>query len=323
MLCIIHCKAINCCIFKLLNNKIHMHNINTYFDKFLHIITNEVKDIIFNDGNFKFYPRKPKMSDCEILALSLVAEAMSIDSENYFWGKIKSQSIDFPNLIDRSNYNRRRRNLISYHNILTQKLASILNEGDNVFIVDSMPLPVCNIARAGRSDVLREDFETSPDKGYSAITKTYFYGYKLHLITSYKGVYNSIDIIKASVHDIHYLDDVKHSNINNCTLLGDKGYISSEHKTDLFHTSNVQLETPKRKNQANYSKFPYVFFKSRKRIETQFSQLTDQFLIKRNYAKTFLGLCTRVWGKIAAFTILQFINHSNAKPLNNIKYALL
>ncbi|KXK40895.1 MAG: transposase IS4 family protein [Bacteroidetes bacterium OLB9] len=300
-----------------------MHNIKANFDKILHIITNEVKEFIFDDGNFEFYPRKPKMSDCEILALSLCAEAMSIDSENYFWGKIKSQPDDFPNLIDRSNYNRRRRKLISYHNILTDKLASILNEGENVFIVDSMPIPVCNIARAGRSDVLRENFKTSPDKGYSAITKTYFYGYKLHLITSLKGVYNSIDITKASVHDVQYLGDVKHSKLNNCTLIGDKGYISSTHKTDLFHTSNVRLETPNRRNQADSSKFPYVFFKNRKRIETQFSQLTDQFLIKRNYAKTFLGLCTRIWAKLAGFTILQFLNHYNGKPLNNIKYALL
>ena len=323
MLCIIHCNAIKCCIFKLPNNKIHMHNIKTNFDKFLQLITKNAKDLIMEEGNFKFYPKKPKMSDCEILALSLCSEAMSIDSENYFWGKIKSQSTDFPNLIDRSNYNRRRRNLIGFYNQLTQNLADQLNEEETIFIVDSMPLPVCNIARANRNNVLREDFETSPDKGYSAITKTYFYGYKLHLITSLKGVYKSVDITKASVHDIHYLDDVKQSSLNNCTLLGDKGYLSSEYKVDLFHTSKIELQTPKRRNQSDFSKYPYVFAKSRKRIETQFSQLADQFMIKRNYAKTFLGMCTRIWGKIAAFTLLQAINHSNDKPLNQIKYALL
>ena len=323
MLCIIHCKTINCCILAVLINKIHMHNIKTNFDKFLQLITKHAKDLIFEDGNFKFYPRKPKMCDCEILALSMCSEAMSIDSENYFWGKIKSQSNDFPNLIDRSNYNRRRRNLIDFHNKLAQKLADELNEDEDIFIVDSMPLPVCNIARAGRSSVLRKDFDTSPDKGYSAITKTYFYGYKLHLITSLKGVYKSVDITKASVHDIHYLSDVKRSSLNNCTLLGDKGYLSSESKIDLFHTAKIELVTPKRRNQSDFIKYPYVFSKSRKSIETQFSQLTDQFLIKRNYAKTFLGLCTRVWGKIAAFTILQAINKSNGKPLNQIKYALL
>lgn len=300
-----------------------MHNIKANFDKFYQIIIVQLKDYIIRDGNFKFYPRKPKMNDCEILALSLCAEAMSIDSENYFLGKVKSNLADFPNLIDRSNFNRRRRNLLAYYNILTSIIADKLNEGEDVFIVDSMPLPVCNIARAGRSQVLREQFDTSPDIGYSPITKTYFYGYKLHLITSLKGVYKSIDITKASVHDIHYLDDVKHSSLNNCTLLGDKGYLSSDCKIDLFHTSKIELVTPKRRNQADFTPFPFVFSKCRKRIETQFSQLSDQFLIKRNYAKSFAGFCTRIWNKLAAFTILQFINQSNDKKLNHLKYALL
>jgi hypothetical protein len=275
------------------------------------------------DRNFKFYPRKPKLNDCEILALSLCSETMSIDSENYFWGKIKSNSTDFPNLIDRSNYNRRRRNLIAYHNTLTTWISDEFNKDENIFIVDSMPLHVCNIARTGHSQFLRNDFDSSPDKGYSAITKTYFYGYKLHLITSLKEVYKSINITKASVHDIHYINDVKQSNLNNCILLGDKGYLSSDCKIDLFHTSKIELITTKRRNQTDFSKYPYVFSKSRKRIETKFSQLTDQFLIKRNYAKSFLGLCTRIWSKITAFTVLQFINHSNDKQLNHIKYDLL
>ena len=323
MLCIIYCNTINCCIFKLQNNKIHMHNIKANFDKFYQIITLQLKDYIFDEGNFKFYPKKPKMNDCEILSLALCSEAMSIDSENYFWGKVKSNISDFPNLIDRSNYNRRRRKLISYLNTLTTLISDKLNENEDVFIVDSMPLPVCNIARAGRSQVLKEHFDSSPDRGYSAITKTYFYGYKLHLITSLKGVYKSIDITKASVHDIHYLSDIKLSKLNNCTLLGDKGYLSSECKIDLFYTARIELITPKRANQLDFSKYPHVFSKSRKRIETQFSQLTDQFLIKRNYAKSFLGFCTRIWSKIGAFTVLQFLNHSNNKELNLIKYALL
>ena len=80
-----------------------MHNIKTNFDKFYLIITQKLKDYILMDGNFKFYPRKPKLNDCEILALSLCSEAMSIDSENYFWGKVQSNPTDFPKLIDRSN----------------------------------------------------------------------------------------------------------------------------------------------------------------------------------------------------------------------------
>jgi len=77
-----------------------------------------------------------------------------------------------------------------------------------------------------------------------------------------------------------------------------------------------------RTNQKDYQKQPFIFRKVRKRIETIFSQFVDQFLIRRNYAKTFLGLSTRILAKITTFTLLQFINHLNNKPLNHVKHAL-
>lgn len=48
---------------------------------------------------------------------------------------------------------------------------------------------------------------------------------------------------------------------------------------------------------------------SKKRIETLFSQLCDQFMIIRDYAKDTQGLFTRIIGKISALTILQYINY--------------
>ena len=75
-----------------------------------------------------------------------------------------------------------------------------------------------------------------------------------------------------------------------------------------------------RKNQNNYQKQPYVFRKTRKRIETLFSQLCDQFMIRRNYAKTFEGFKTRILSKITALTIIQFINKFDFnRNINNLK----
>lgn len=51
------------------------------------------------------------------------------------------------------------------------------------------------------------------------------------------------------------------------------------------------------------------FCQSEKRIETLFSQLCDQFMIIRNYAKDTGGLFARIIGKISAITILQYINY--------------
>jgi hypothetical protein len=77
-----------------------------------------------------------------------------------------------------------------------------------------------------------------------------------------------------------------------------------------------------RANQKNFQLQNPVFKKVRKRIETAFSQLCDQFMIRRNYAKSFDGFKTRILSKIAAFTVIQFINKLNGRNINNIKIAI-
>jgi IS5 family transposase len=300
-----------------------MHNLSSNFCLFLNITKSVFKSCINNEGNFKFYPRLPKLSDCQIIALCITAESIGIDSENYLFGKLnKDYRVDFPNLIHRSNFNRRRKILAPYLQQLNQFLADGMNQSENAFIVDSIPVPVCKIAREKSSRVCRENFETAPDKGYSAVNKAWYFGYKLHLVTSVKGVFHSMDLTKASVHDIHYLNEVKHSGLNNCTLIGDKGYLSKTYQTDLFNTVRIELKTPMRNNQQNKERFEPVFRRFRKRIETLFAQLCDQFMLKRNYAKTVPGLSVRILTKFTAITCLQFINSNNNKPLNHLKYAL-
>jgi hypothetical protein len=197
-----------------------------------------------------------------------------------------------------------------------------MNEGEDTYLVDSIPMPICQIAREKSSKICKEDFETAPDKGYSAVSKSWYYGYKLHLVTSVRGVYSSMDMTKASVHDIHYLKNIKQSGLKNCTLIADKGYLSKPYQLDLFYTCQIKLETPKRYNQHDKELFPYVFKRSRKRIETLFAQLCDQLMLKRNYAKTKTGFTVRVLCKITSVTMLQYLNSINNKPINHLKYAL-
>lgn len=300
-----------------------MHNLKSNFDKFLTITKSTLKDQLNLHGNLRFYPRLPKLSDSEVVALSLSAESIGIDSESYLFGKLYTDHCqDFPSLPHRSNYNRRRRILAPLITLLTQRLSAQLNEHENVFIIDSIPVPVAQIAREKQSKICKEDFDTAPDKGYSAVQKNWFYGYKLHMVTSSKGVFHSMDLSKASVHDIHYLKDVKYSGLSTCTLIGDKGYLSKTHQLDLFTSCNIRLETPTRNNQINKERFEPIFKKNRKRIETLFAQLCDQFMLKRNYAKSVLGLSTRIASKIAAVTLLQFLNFINQKPIGKLKYAL-
>jgi len=260
---------------------------------------------------------KPKMSDIEVVALSLTAEYMSIDSENALFERLKGCSIN--NLLERSQFNKRRRNLFELTEKIRKKLSLKFIEHEDYFIIDSMPLEVCKFSRHYRSKICKEDFITAPEKGFCASQNMWFYGYKLHGTCSVSGVFHSLEITKANIHDIAYLPEVKQQ-LSDCVLLGDKGYISATWQLDLFQSANIRLETPMRRNQKNYVKQPFVFRKTRKRIETLFSQLCDQFLIRRNYAKSFEGFKTRILSKITALTLVQFINRFVFnRNLNNIK----
>ena len=300
-----------------------MHNIKTNFDKFYQIVKTSLQPKLNEDDNLDVYPNKPKMNDCSIIALSICAEAIGIDSENYLWSKIrKDHSMDFPYLIHRSNFNRRRRRLRLFIHEVTRFISAQLNKSEDIFLVDSIPVPICTIAREKRCKFGDQSFETKPDKGYSAITKSYYYGYKLNLVTSVNGIFHSMDLTKASVHDVNVLKEIKYGNMSNATLVGDKGYISKEVKIDLFESCNIRLETPNRANQKDQKHWHPVFRKCRKRIETLFSQLCDQMMLKRNYAKSLDGLNTRLISKIAAVTVLQSMNYNNQKPINHLKHAL-
>jgi hypothetical protein len=186
-----------------------------------------------------------------------------------------------------------------------------------------MPLEICKIARSSRSKICKEELYSMPSKGYCASQKMYYYGYKLHAVCSLKGVFQAIDLTPANVHDIHYLNDIKHQ-LSDCTLLGDKGYLSSQVQLDLFESSNIRLDTPKRLNQKEYKPQFKSYRKSRKRIETLFSQMCDQFMIRRNYAKSFDGFKTRILTKITAMTIVQYINKNIFnRNINNLKISII
>ena len=74
-----------------------------------------------------------------------------------------------------------------------------------------------------------------------------------------------------------------------------------------------------RRNQKDYKPQAYIFRKSRKRIETLFSQSCDQLMIRRNYAKSFDGFKNRVLSKIMALNVIQLINKLNNRNINNLK----
>ena len=271
--------------------------------------------------DFYFKPIKPKLSDLELISLILLAEFKSIDSEHQLFREIKGFEIE--SKIERSVYNRRKRKLFPFIEKIRMKMVDKFNELESYFVVDSMPLEVCKISRSARSKICKDVDYAMPNKGFCASQNLHFYGYKLHAVCSIGGVFQSFDLSPASVLDIHYLRDIK-LQLSDCVLIGDKGYLSQTIQLDLFNEVNIQLETPKRKNQKDYKPQFYPLKKYRKRIETLFSQLCDQFMIRRNYAKSFEGFKTRILAKITTLTTIQYLNKFVFnRNINNLKINLV
>ena len=317
-----------------------MHSIKSNFDKILCILKEVLGESLPVSGDLlPLRPGpKPKFTDIEIIALSLVSECMGIDSELHFFSILNSSyKNDFSNLPSRRQYNDRRKslkdNIQKLSLLISNKMSENtvkkekLNEQDEVFIIDSMPLEICKFSRRKRNSWGNNDKYLAPVKGkcMAQDNKDYF-GYKLHAICSREGVIKYFEIGKASQHDIGYVKeniDKICNNFSECKIYGDKGYLSPIVKEKLFEKAGVDLIVPSRKNQKVQVALPAYFGRVRKRIETVFSQLCDQFMIQRNYTKNFFGYETRIISKICGRSILQYINKFiTNKPVGKVKYAL-
>jgi len=107
----------------------------------------------------------PRFSDLEVVALSLTAEALSIDSENMLYAKQESDyKKDFPNLISRRQYNNRRKSLFVLTDTIRKVMLNSIDEYEDIFIVYSKPVEICRISRIHRNKVGKTDYDRAPSK---------------------------------------------------------------------------------------------------------------------------------------------------------------
>ncbi len=299
-----------------------MYNFFAKFGKILDVCKRFSKDLAGGHGNMPRRGVVPKFSDLEVIALALTAETESIDSESRLFSMLKSHRELMPNLISRRQYNDRRKYTAGLCEDIRKRMVAVIDGGEDYFCIDSKPIEVCRLSRGKRCKMGRTAPDTAPNFGYCASQGVYYFGYKLHALTGLSGVVHSYDLSKASVHDLHYLNDIKPL-YHDRSIFGDKGYISESVQLDLFETANIRLECPYRLNQKAWKPTFIPFAKARKRVETVFSQLCEQYMVIRNYAKQTDGLFARIIGKISALTVAQYINYLNNQPIGRVKYALV
>lgn len=201
-----------------------------------------------------------------------------------------------------SRFNRRLHGLREWLYGIINLLAEVYRQGE-VFIIDSMPLPVCKRARASRCKKVRGKAFC----GYCVAKKEKFFGWRLHLICTPAGVPVSFDLLPASEQDLTPLHELTVGLPAGATIFGDKGYISEPDANSLMMATGVRLVAIRRKNMSplNWAD-DYDLRLYRRRIETVYSQM-EAMGVQQLHARTNHGFDLKTWATILALAFTNLI----------------
>ena len=264
-----------------------------------------------------------KMSDSEIITLSICSELAGVDSENAWYSFVKRNYRHlFPNLCCRTRFNRTRRNLLQVTELLQQKIPLVFPIPDSrYFVIDSFPLPVCKFGRARYCRSFRED---GANYGKCPSKKEPYFGFKVHVLITLEGYITAFEITPASVDDREGLRDLTENRLG-LVVFGDKGYTGETLLEDMREKGICLMSLKPSNYKTNWPrKLRQLIFRFRRRVETVFSQLSEQMNAEKVLAKNYRGLCTRLQNKILGHNLCMAFNSifSETCDIGKIKHLI-
>lgn len=194
-----------------------------------------------------------------------------------------------------SRFNRRMHALADWLGLIVETLGALALDSE-LFIIDSMPVPVCRRVRARRCRKVRgREF-----CGYCAAKKETFFGWRLHIVCSTAGVPVSYDLRPAALHDITPVHELLVVLPPGARVLGDKGYVSKVDAASILAETGVSLIAARRVNmEPNTWLEREELRQHRHAVETLNSQL-ERMAVEHLYARTNAGLDIKVHASMIA-----------------------
>jgi hypothetical protein len=247
-----------------------------------------------------------QMTTAEVMCVALVAAAFfggNIEKTRLFlheYGYMKS-------MLSKSRLNRR---LHAIKPDLWQALFGVLAEifkkrnDDGAYVVDSLPVPVCDNIRIRRCRLYPLEAEGESFRGYIPSKRRYFYGLRVHLVVSGKGEPVEFSLTAGSEADVKVFKDLSLDLPEGSTIHADKGYTDYDHEDFLKEELGLHLKAQRKKN----SKRPMPMWEEflgkpiRQYIETVFGKLSELFA-RKIHAVTPMGFELKIVWFLLAFSI--------------------
>lgn len=249
---------------------------------------------------------KAKISDAELVALSVCQAAMGLSSDRQFLGLVSYRLPGwFPHIPSQSQYNRRLERLTGLMTAVQQRLARLLDTG-GPRIADGTLIGVANYAGCAQ----RSEFAGTAAYGYCAAKSEYVWGVRLVVRADLRGLPLAYTWVPANEHEYEPLLDLVEPGE---TVIADKGLWGRAYNERMTCTE-VELLTPARERTASNRNRERTLASTRLVIESVFSNLKEQMRLERHLAKTPAGLAQRIAQRLLALTLGILLNTLSGRP---------
>jgi len=248
-----------------------------------------------------------EMSNSEIMTLGLMMDYLPFPGETQFLGFIRANYGKwFPNLLERSQFNRRLRKLGNEIEIIRRMWVQQLGCGNaNSFVIDTKPIPVVGYRRSKK----HSDFEGSANYGYCAARKMKYFGYKLVMLSTLKGIPIAYELVSANTDERQAAEGVLQT-VYGSDIYGDKGFIGKQWQSEVTSSTGNRIWTIQRENQHQQfsCNLKCLISRVRQRIEGVFHEIQNTGRNpERLLNKTVDGLATHIAIKITSHTLRLFL----------------
>ena len=255
------------------------------------------------DGSRK-RQRHSRMTTSEIMTIIIYFHTSHYRNfKNYYLGYISRFYKDaFPDLLS---YTRFLEVMPKALVPLTSYFTTLKGEPTGIEFIDSTSIKVCHNLRIPQ----HKTFKGIAERGKG--TMGWFYGFKLHIITNFKGEIVAAQLTTGNVHDTKPVSALA-AELNG-KLYADKGYISKKLKAELYD-KGVDLVTNVRKNMKAkaLSLWDRAMLSRRFIIETINDQLKNISQIEHSRHRSSHGFMLNLMGGLVAYCL------KDNKPTLNI-----
>jgi hypothetical protein len=245
-----------------------------------------------------------RMTSAEILTVAIVS-ALFFNGNLARARLILKHDRYIPNMLSEGRLNRRLHEIdVSIWQSIFHAISKVFckNNESLEYLVDSMPVEVCLNVRSYRCKLLTgKQFI-----GFCKAKKKFYYGFKIHMITTGNGKPVEFIITPASVADITAFRLMEIDLPQGASIYGDKAYTQYSFEDDLQEFEKIKLIPDRKTNATRQHSGCVQYLQSvlRKRIETTFSQIISMFP-RKIHAVTKKGFLLKLIIFIISFSIEQ------------------